>query len=250
MQTSRPALIVSIHDVSPLTHASVVAILDDLASLGVCKTSLLVVPDHHHKAPIFENPPFCEWLRNQQFSGHELVMHGYFHQRPAGGTWAQSLVTEHYTKGEGEFFDLTQRAAAERLKKAQAEFARENFRTVGFIAPAWLLGDEAERAVCDAGFDYTTRLQNIKDLKSGAVCATQSLVWSVRAAWRRVVSLAWNSFLARRLASNPVLRVGLHPPDWEHPAIRAQVLRLIRAALASREAITYEEWLLRSRARS
>jgi len=249
MQTSRPALIVSIHDVSPLTKAAVVKMLDDLAALGVGKTSLLVVPNHHHKAPLADDAPFCAWLREKQAAGHELVMHGYFHQRPVGGTWAQSLVTEHYTKGEGEFFDLSESAAAERLKKAQDEFSREKLRTVGFIAPAWLLGEAAERAVQAAGFDYTTRLQNIKDLKLGSICATQSLVWSVRAAWRRVVSRGWNAFLFRRLAVNPVLGVGLHPPDWEHAAIRSQVVRLIRAALAGREAITYEEWLLRFRAR-
>lgn len=249
MQTSRPALIVSIHDVSPLTKAATEAMLEDLAALGVAKTSLLVVPNHHHKAPLAEDSAFCGWLREKQASGHELVMHGYFHERPAGGTWAQSLVTEHYTAGEGEFFDLSESAAGERLKKAQGEFEKEKLRAVGFIAPAWLLGEAAERAVKAAGFDYTTRLQNIKDLKSGAIYPTQSLVWSVRAAWRRMVSRGWNAFLFRRLATNPVMRVGLHPPDWRHVAIREQVMRLIGAALASREAITYEEWLLRSRAR-
>src|SRR5258707_1329370 len=118
MQTSRPTLIVSIHDVSPLTQERVGAILSDLASAGGTKTSLLVVPNHHHKAPISENPLFCSWLRDAQDIGHELVMHGYFHQRPSGGSLAQSLVTEHYTKGEGEFFDLSENEAASRLEKA------------------------------------------------------------------------------------------------------------------------------------
>lgn len=223
--------------------------LRDLAEAGVLQVSLLVIPNHHHKAPLSENPLFCAWLRDKQDAGYELVMHGYFHERPAGGgSWPQALVTEHYTSGEGEFFDLSEDTATERLEKAKREFSKENLRTAGFIAPAWLLGADAERAVQKAGFEYTTRLRNIKDLKSGRVAMSQSLVWSVRAAWRRVMSLGWNAFLARRLAANPVVRVGLHPPDWDHSAIRAQALRLIRAALAGREAITYEEWLRRSRA--
>lgn len=162
----------------------------------------------------------------------------------------QKLVTEQYTSGEGEFFDLSREEAAQRLGEAREIFQRENFRFTGFIAPAWLLGEAAEAAVRETGFAYTTRLGNIKDLRNGLVTPTQSLVWSVRAAWRRSMSLAWNAFLAKRLAGNPVMRVGLHPPDWDYGAIRNQSLRLIRAALAAREAITYEEWLQRARASS
>jgi hypothetical protein len=45
----------------------------------------------------------------------------------------------------------------------------------------------------------------------------------------------------------PLLRVGLHPADWNHGIVRRQALRLIRAALAGREAMTYEDWLARLR---
>ena len=249
MQTSRPALVISIHDVSPLTQPVVQEMLADLAGLGVTRTSLLVIPNHHHRAPLAEAPLFCGWLEKLQDAGHEIVMHGFFHQRPAGGGGlVQSLVTEQYTSGEGEFFDLPEAEATHRLSEAQVLFRQKNFRSPGFIAPAWLLGQEAEAAVKKAGFEYTTRLGNIKDLRLEKVTPTQSLVWSVRSGWRRTLSLGWNAFLAKRLAGNPVMRVGLHPPDWNFPAIRAQVLRLIGAALARREAITYEEWLLRDRA--
>jgi predicted deacetylase len=223
--------------------------LHDLAEAGVNRTSLLVIPDHHHKALMAEDPDFCEWLRNWQCNGQEVVLHGYFHKRPKrGGGWAQSLITEHYTAGEGEFFDLTQPEATARLRKAKAEFAAAGFHPTGFIAPAWLLGTEAEAAVKRAGFGYTTRLKNFKDLETGQETLSQSLVWSVRSGWRRQVSLWWNAWLAGRLANAPLLRVGLHPPDWMHPKIRAQALDLIRAALAGREVLTYDDWLARLRA--
>ncbi len=118
---------------------------------------------------------------------------------------------------------------------------------MGFIAPAWLLGTDAETAVREAGFQYTTRLQTFKDLANGREDRSQSLVWSVRAAWRRVISLGWNAYLLKRLGENPLVRIGLHPPDWSHPAIRHQVLRIVRATLAAREPITYEGWLHRAR---
>lgn len=249
MQTSHPALIVSIHDVSPLTQGAVEVMIQDLGQSGVPRTSLLVIPNHHHKAPMAEDAGFQEWLREKVRNGHEVVLHGYFHKRPPSDSGlASKLVTEHYTAGEGEFYDLTEAAATERLEKAKTEFATAGFRPTGFIAPAWLLGNEAEAAVKKAGFGYTTRLKNFKDLASGRETPSQSLVWSVRSGWRRQVSLWWNAWLASRLAGNPLLRVGLHPPDWTHPQIKAQALDLIRAALAGREVLTYDDWLARLRA--
>jgi len=109
------------------------------------------------------------------------------------------------------------------------------------------LGAEAEAAVKKAGFDYTTRLRSFKDLVTTRETTSQSLVWSVRAGWRRVLSLWWNFLLARRLWGAPLLRIGLHPADWSHGRIRRQALGLIRAALAGREVMTYEDWLARLR---
>ena len=47
MQTPRPALVVSIHDVSPLTREAVACMLRDLNELRVDRTALLVVPNYH-----------------------------------------------------------------------------------------------------------------------------------------------------------------------------------------------------------
>ena len=94
-------------------------------------------------------------------------MHGYFHQRPASpGGWRQRLITEHYTAGEGEFYDLTEGEAACRLAMGTQALAAIGLFPRGFIAPAWLLGAEAEVAVRKAGFDYTTRLRTFKDLSN------------------------------------------------------------------------------------
>ena len=244
MQTPRPALVLSIHDVSPLTAARTRVMLKDLADIGVERTSLLVIPDHHEKAPLRRDAACCAWLRELAEAGHEIVLHGYYHRRAAKRAGvASTLVTEYYTAGEGEYFDLTREEAAERLQRGKSDFAEAGLSASGFIAPAWLLGAEAEQAVRQEGFTYTTRLQNVKDLTTGKETATQSLVWSVRSGWRRTVSLGWNAFLYRKLRTNPIMRIGLHPPDWDHPKIRRQILNLTTAALVERDAITYDECL-------
>src|SRR5437870_4861393 len=80
---ARNSLIVSVHDVAPVTQDAVQAILAQLAKAGVTTCSLLVVPDYHHNHPIFEDHAFLSWLRQLQAQGHEIVIHGYFHKRPA-----------------------------------------------------------------------------------------------------------------------------------------------------------------------
>ena len=236
-------LAVSVHDVSPLTRDRVEVMLRDLAEVGVGVTSLLVVPDHHHRADIDQDSGFLAWLREKEAAGHEMVLHGFYHRREkaGGGGWTRKIVTEHYTAGEGEFYDLDYETARGRMGRGREKLTGAGLEVIGFIAPAWLLGDEAERAARNLGFAYTTRLGGVLDLRCGDYTASQSLVYSVRSAWRRAVSLWWNAWLASRLRKNPLARLGLHPPDWGHDTIRAQALRLAREAAAERKVIRYRD---------
>ncbi len=245
------SMVVSVHDVSPATREVCDRMLQALAAWGVARTSLLVVPNHHHRGHFLDDPIFCGWLAERARAGHELVVHGYFHQRAASGTESvrDRLVTQVYTASEGEFYDLDKPAAAALLGQAKDDFARfrelyapELSPPVGFIAPAWLLGVEAATAVREAGFAYTTRLTTFENLRTGEVTRSQSLVYSPRNAWRRAVSLVWNASLARRLRGNPLLRLGIHPPDFHFPAIWRQIERLVESARADRTVQTYADW--------
>lgn len=249
--SSNRALVASIHDVSPTTRDRTERILEDLRAVGCATTSLLVIPDHHRRGRISEDAGFAAWLRQRVAEGHEAVLHGYYHSREATAAdgLLKRLVTQRYTAGEGEFFDLGNAEASARLAMGLSEFSACGVQASGFIAPAWLLGAEAETAVREAGFDYTTRIATVSDLRGERVHAARSLVWSVRARWRRVCSLAWNAGLFALLGKSPLLRIGIHPPDWDHPGIRHQILALLGAALARRQALTYQQWVLRERDR-
>lgn len=239
------ALVVSIHDVSPLTERAARSILDQLAGLGVGQCSLLVVPDHHHRGHILANSDFCEWLGNQAKSGHEVVIHGYYHireRKAAENPW-QKLMTRAYTADEGEFYDIGETDASHLVTTAQDEFATLGLRPDGFIAPAWLLSEAGERALRKAGIRYTTRLRNVLSLDTGRLHESMSMVYSVRTGWRRATSLAWNASLYRRLKSNPLLRISIHPPDLEHKKIWAQILKYVALALEDREPMTYWNWV-------
>jgi predicted deacetylase len=252
MTTHRPSLVVSLHDVSPVTREDCAAILAELHALGVTQTSLLVIPDHHRRGSILADAEFGAWLREQAAAGHEIVIHGYYHQRArrADESLPAKITTRFYTADEGEFYDLDRGSAAELISKARGEFQQLGVSAAGFIAPAWLLGRESEAALRDLHCEYTTRLGHVLDLRTGRTFASQSLVWSVRSAWRRQMSLAWNALLYRRIAANPLLRVSIHPVDRRHAKIWQQIRELITRALAEREPLTYFAWLGKVRSES
>lgn len=217
--------------------------LRDLAEAGVGTTSLLVIPDHHRRAPVTRAPGFQRWLTGLVMQGHEPVLHGYHHrrdQRP-GETLRDRWTTRLYTAGEGEFYDLDREQAARLLRRGLADFGFLPRPFAGFIAPAWLLGAGAKAAVRACGFQYTTTVRGVENLVTGRYLASRSLVWSTRAAWRRWVSVRWNDLLDRHLRHRDLLRIGLHPPDRRFPAVWDQALEIVRRAAHERQPVPYEQ---------
>jgi uncharacterized protein len=239
------ALVVSIHDVAPSTREKVERILADLKRHQISTCSLLVVPDYHRRGRSLADPDFCSWLHEMETIGHEIVIHGFFHQRARrkNESVRAKILTRILTADEGEFFDLRYTDALHLIREARHDFEGHGFRPHGFIAPAWLLGAEAERAAIDACMDYTTTLRTVHDLAGGRTFTSQSLVYSVRRGWRRAMSLVWNRLLFRHQMSNPLLRLSIHPPDIAYRAIWKQIIGSLGEALRDRRCMTYETWL-------
>jgi len=244
-------LIVSVHDVVPSTKPIADKIISELTRKGIRHCSLLVVPDYHRQGASMKDRQFVSWLRDLEAAGHEIVIHGYFHERPprAQENLLARFVTQIYTQGEGEFYDLGYDEAFRRIKTARDEFFASGLKPRGFVAPAWLLSSEAERAARDAEMEYTTRLRTLRDLRSGETFPARSLVYSVRNSWRRAVSLAWNAALGRALGSKPLVRLTIHPPDFSHPAIWRQIVDLIGDIDGRRTPTTYQDWIAEQRRR-
>lgn len=244
------ALVVSLHDITPSQREIAQKILAELSRLGVRVCSLLVVPDYHHREAITKDPPFVAWLRDLLSEGHEIVIHGYFHERPRPArerVW-EKFITQFYTRGEGEFFDLDYDEALRRIVSARDEFRAFGLNPRGFIAPAWLLGTEAERAACDAEMEYTTRLGSVRDLRVCENFSARSLVYSVQTGWRRAISRVWNAGLYYLVQHDPLIRLSIHPGDYAHPAIWNQIRRLVERLAQVRTPMTYQGWIGERRA--
>ncbi len=215
-----PAALV-LHDVAPRTQARCMALLAALAPWitpqGPMLVTLLVVPRYHGDAPLAEHAAFRAWLDSRIALGDEVVLHGFYHadNRPIRHPldWLKRRV---YTL-EGEFAELDAISATKLLQQGRDELAACGWTTRGFVAPAWLTSTGSITALQDLAFDWYARRTGLVNLKTDQETAATSLVWSVRAAWRRRLSLIYNTRLLQHLlhdnqAQTPI-RLGLHPVD-------------------------------------
>ena len=243
------SVVVSLHDVAPSTQQIASTVISELSAPGVHVCSVLVVPDYHHEGPLAKHGEFVTWLRGLEADGHEVVIHGYFHERPpqANESLRDKFMTRFYTQNEGEFYDLAYDEALRRITGARDQFRALGLKPRGFIAPAWLLGNEAEQAIRDAQLEYTTRLRAVCDLRSDTIFPARTLVYSVHNTWRRALSRSWNATLFRLLKTKPLLRISIHPSDYSQPGVWKQILGFIAAIKSARTATTYQDWIAEQR---
>ena len=240
----------SLHDVAPATWTHCQKVLAAVRDVAHIPLTLLVVPAYHGQRSAL--PEFEHAISARVAAGHEVALHGYFHldsHVPSNAVdWIRRRI---YTAGEGEFSGLSEDEACERLTLGRRWFAANGWPMAGFVAPAWLLGAGAWRALraCD-GLQYTSTLTKLILLPELHAIRAPCLTYSVRSAWRRPTSIVWNTLLSRVAQPAPVLRLGLHPFDAESPSVRRSWQRLLERALTDRVAVTKAEfvrdWRLRA----
>lgn len=234
-------VVLAIHDVAPATLDACRRLAAWLDAGGLGPLCLLVVPAFHGDRPIDPASEAARWLRARTARGDEVVLHGYRHladRRPA--RLADRLRARLLTAGEGEFLALPAAEAARRLAAGLAALEAAGLgRPQGFVAPAWLLGDEARQAAAALGFAYTTTRTALHDLAGGRSYRAPALGLSSRSRARRVASRLVVPWLWRAARRAPLVRFALHPVDLRAPAALGRLERLVEEALAGRRVVTY-----------
>ncbi len=190
------------------------------------RTSLLVTPCWHGEDSIDRFPDFLDWLRRVESEGHEICLHGYTHRAEsiAGGPIAQA-IGRFYTAREGEFYQIGREEAQQRIRLGLKMLRDAGLDIYGFVPPAWLLSETGRQALMEEGLLYTTELQHIDFLQSCRLYAPV-LVFSCRNGWRRWTSIRWVRLWERINRRTPILRLAIHPLDWDYAAIRDTILGL------------------------
>jgi predicted deacetylase len=236
-----PLLCVSIHDVAPATWADCVRLRDAIRAVAGIPLTWLVVPRFHGSE---ESSPAMEAQLGAALArGDELALHGYTHLdlEPAQGGLGSRFLRGVYTQREGEFAALAEGAARRRIELGLAWFAERGWRPSGFVAPAWLLGEGAWRALRAFPFAYTTTFSRFHLLPNGPSLFSPSLVYTARNRAGRTLSPLAAGATAALLAGSPLVRLSLHPRDAHHPALLRHAQGLLERLLATRVAVTKAE---------
>ena len=241
---ARPALLVSIHDVSPRFEGEVDRLLDLLRPYVGDRLAMLVVPNHWGNSPVVAGSPFATRLRRWADQGVEMFLHGYFHRDEATHDGLSNrLRARLLTAGEGEFLGLSRDAAIERITAGRNLLADIIGRDVdGFVAPAWLYGQGALEALEACALRLAEDHWRVwspaqrRDLARGPV-----ITWASRTRARLASSLL--AAAALRHAPMPVLRIGVHPPDCGHPALVKSIEATLTALARRRRFASYTELL-------
>jgi uncharacterized protein len=244
---SRPLLLASIHDVSPRFESEVDRLMDLIGPHVGSSVAMLVVPNHWGDAPIISGTPFANRLRRWAEEGIEIFLHGFYHRDLSGHeTTADRLKARFMTAGEGEFLCLSRAVAAERIGKGRSLLEDVIGRPIdGFVAPAWLYGEGALKALHDASVPIAEDHFKVWSPATGRQLASGPVItWASRTSFRLLSSLAAAATL-RHVPLN-VLRIGVHPPDVRHPALVRSIRKTFLSAGRKRHIGRYSDLLART----
>jgi len=214
---------VSIHDVTP-AHAAEVELALERARMVGAKPALLVVPNFHRGYPLDEHPEFCARLAALQEAGHEIYLHGYFHEAEKAeiSGFRDIALQRIASQNEAEFGAIDVAEARRRLDDGEAALKRAGLRIDGFVAPAWMMPRWMHDVLAERGYRFTEDHLRVYDPKTRRARPSVVLNYASRTPARLASSVAYCR-IARRAAAVFPARIAIHPGDMRHPILRHEV---------------------------
>lgn len=234
-------LVVSLHDVAPATAEQSRRWLELLEARSL-RTSLLVVPGPWRGGEFRRAGAFHSWLRRAESNGHEVVLHGWEHNRPADAAGPRGRVGALMARGCEEFWSASYADAMRRLSSGLNVLRDEGFNPTGFVAPGWLMSPDTISALRTCPLRYTvthTRLIDLESLRDERIFVTSQRPAS---SVGRPLALATRALLASQTVLARPVRVAIHPADIAEPSLRRTNLMLCDAALGhGYTSLTYQD---------
>ena len=223
-----PALLVSLHDVSPLTleRSQAAFALLRAAGLDAAALTVLVIPFHEGRARLDQYPPTVRWLRALADDGATLVLHGLTHRMASGlghpGRWFWGYG---FARGQGELYATDGETTRRHLDEGRSILARAGLEeaTRGFVPPAWLLSSAAQAEVERAGFAFYERMGGI--VAADGLRARRLVGWGSLTAVEAVATALFARWQARRGAVDT--RVAVHPVDVARGLSRRSIEQVV-----------------------
>ena len=213
-----------------------------LAACGVARYALLVVPDWHGEWPLPASPDFTAMLAERQRAGAEIFLHGLRHdEQGSRRALVHHLRAWGRTDREAEFLPLAEEGARRRVERGAESLRAAGLDPVGFVAPAWLYGRGLIAVLRARGFAFAEDACSVIRLADGRRFRAPAVQWSTRKWWRAAAGVGIAAL--RRPFDRPrsIVRLAIHPPDVESPAVARSLRSSLTALLAERRALSYGE---------
>jgi predicted deacetylase len=240
----RAALLISLHDVSPLTLPECEEAIALLRALGVSPSELtvLAIPHHEGKITLDQHPPTVRFLRELEESGARLVMHGLTH-RMTGRAWTPAgFFRGHlFARGQGELLASDADDAARRLDEGAAILRRAGLETAtsAFVPPAWLLSPAARTVVAGRGFAFYEVFAGI--VHNETLRARRVVGWGSLNPVEAVATALYADLQSAR--SGVDTRLAIHPADLRRPGQRRAIRRVLSRLLPRMRPQSYTSYL-------
>ncbi len=233
-------LVVAVHDVTPAHADRVRRVFRLLGDEGVTQYALFVVPRWHGEWELTRYPEFAALLRERADQGAEIFLHGLRHdEHGARRSWLQEIRAFGRTDGEGEFLALPPAEAGARMDQGLEILYRCGVTPVGFVPPAWLHGRDWRRLLAERGLPYTESSWAVFDVMAARRVRASAFCWSTLRPWHPQAGALLAAARLRAQRRSRLLRVAIHPPDMDAPAICRSLGRVLRGLLAHRPAVSY-----------
>jgi len=245
----RRILLLSLHDVTPRHVAGLTRAEALFRDLGVTRVTYLLVPRYHRGWSIEKDIEFSRWCREPRPFDVRWCLHGYHHEEPetrrtdrrSVGTWLKRRLL---TAGEGEFLSLSAAEVSDRIDRGRKAFkACLGADPAAFVAPAWLFNQALMPALAERGFAWTEDHWRIHDLHCRTAVDAPVITWASRTCARRWGSICLAPRLLQRWHDKPILRIAVHPLDFDHQRLVEAITHTIATALRDRTPDTYEHVL-------
>ena len=246
---ARPALLVSLHDVSPLTVDACADAVAMLAEVGVRAADLtvFVIPHHEGATTIDAHAPTVDFLRGLADSGACLAMHGLTHRMPGRAFSPAGIIRAHvFARGQGELYKSDAADAQRRLDEGAAVLRRAGLddATRAFVPPAWQLSPAARQVVERAGFEFYEVFGGIVPCAGrhrAGLRARRLIGWGSLNAVEAAATAIWAS--AQSLRPPADTRLAVHPADMRRPGQTRAIRRVLERMLPRMRAMSYRTYL-------
>ena len=227
-------LAVAVHDVEPATFARCALIRDWLDDLGVGRVTLLVIPAPQlHPFP-GRSPELANWLLDRVDAGDAVAQHGLQHRRTRPPSRLQRPLRGWQGGVAAEYPGLDPDATVASVDAGHNVLTGAGLNPRGFVAPGYAY-TSALREHLATRFDWWA---TVLALRGNARAGAPALTLGTSTPLKRAASPAL--VRAGAALSGKVLRLDLHPADFDHPRHVLALERVLRRA-EGRVAVTYDD---------